>query len=262
MSLSKIDQILIEKYLDKSLTDAEQITFNQRLEEPNFAAEVDLYQQSVQAVCAFGDAQLKAILMEEEAKLEVQTAVSVLQYGNTFVPKIPQKLVIRYWIALAASFLLLVSVGYWFLTNKDIGIDIQKKNNILASNFKPYPNFNDPNVRDNTNTKTDREKAYTLYDNGEYEQALTYFQKITPPQYKDQFFEANAYLATHQAGKAAPLFERLSQNPSFEWQKQAEWYWALSLLTTKPEQAKRLFEKIKVDNQHPFYKNAVQMPSF
>lgn len=252
MSLSKIDQILIEKYLDKSLTDAENIIFTQRLEDADFAAEVDLYQQSVKAVYAFGDLQLKAILMKEEAKLSTSVPP---QYK-------PMKTVsiVRRW-ALAATVLLLVSVGVWFLNKKTI----QKEaltDVLFEQNFKPYPNFNDPNVRDKTSIKTDREKAYTLYDNGDYKQALTYFQKITRSQYKDQFYEANAYLATHQADKAAPLLEQLSQNASFEWQKQAEWYCALSLLATKPEQAKRLLEKIKADNQHPFYKNVVQITPF
>ena len=55
LKISDNDRILIEKHLDHALSPEEQTTFNQRLEDPNFAAEVGLYEQSVKAVFAFGD---------------------------------------------------------------------------------------------------------------------------------------------------------------------------------------------------------------
>ena len=242
------DRILIEKHLDFALTDEEKAHFNQRLEDQNFAAEVRLYEQSVKSVHAFGDARLKDVLMEEEAKL---VSNPLPQYKATKVVSMSQC-----W-AMAASVLVVLGASLWYFIGKSIP-NKPSVEMVFEQNFKPYQNFDAPNIRDNA-TKTNREKAYALYENGDYAQALTYFEQITTPQYKDQFFEANAYLAMHQAEKAASLFEKLSQASDFDLQKHAEWYWALSLLQTQPIEAQRILDKIKKDRQHPFYKNAVQI---
>ena len=66
MPISEIDRQLIEKHLDKSLSETEQTVFHQRLEDADFAAEVQLYQKSVHAIHAFGDSKLKMMLQLEE----------------------------------------------------------------------------------------------------------------------------------------------------------------------------------------------------
>ena len=250
--ITDTDRILIEKHLDHALSPEEQTTFNQRLEDPNFAAEVRLYEQSVKAVFAFGDDNLKAMLMEEEAKL---TTKGTPQYKTGKSTK-TVSLVSRW--AMAATVLLAVSAGIWYF-NKTKDVEKPSADIVFEQNFVPYKSFENPTVRDNT-TKSDREKAYALYNNGDYKEALVLFEKmIGPPQYKDQFLMANAYLATQQAENAVPLLKQLSLNPVFEQQKQAEWLLALSLLKTNPDEAKQLLEKIKTDTTHPFQQKAMQI---
>ena len=257
--ITDTDRILIEKHLDHALSPEEQTTFNQRLEDPNFAAEVRLYAQSVKAVFAFGDDNLKAMLMEEEAKLREQAPPPDRLGTGQYKRGKPTKTVslVSRW-AMAATVLLLVSLGIWYF-NEPKGIEKPPADMVFEQNFVPYKSFENPTVRDNT-TKSDREKAYAFYNNGDYKEALVLFEKrIGPPQYKDQFLMANAYLATHQAEKAITLLKQLSINPAFEQQKQAEWFLALSLLKTNPDEAKQLFEKIKTDTTHPFQQKAIQI---
>jgi hypothetical protein len=111
-------------------------------------------------------------------------------------------------------------------------------------------------VRDNANKNT-AEKAFSLYDNGKYQEALTYFEQLTHNDEQPNllFFQANAYLATQQIEKAIPLLEKISQNNS-EWQQKGEWYLALALSEIKKERAVSLFDKIKNTPNHPYQKQA------
>jgi hypothetical protein len=257
LQLTEIDQLLIEKKLDNTLTETEKMTFNQRLADPNFASELKRYQQAVQAVYAFGDANLKALLQEEEQKLQKKKAALTPQYPIAIL-----RPVWRRW-AVAAS--LLVAIG---LTAQVVLHKMQESKSVYARYFKPEPTYSKRANRDRADApkapKDDFEKAFTFYDNGEYEAALTYFEKIPAPvsaeetpQYDVLFFKANAYLATKQTAKAIPIFEQLSQNKATKWQLHAEWYLAIALSKEQPDKANVLFEKIRNTENHPFQKQAV-----
>lgn len=265
--LTEIDQLLIERYLDKTLTDSALTQFKQRLTDAAFAAEVHCYEKAVIAIKAFGDTQLKALLQEEEIKLqgnndeliEINDKIIELNTPQYKTQKIRST---RQNWAIAASLLVLISAGIYYFINKNKDVEPIKTESIFAANFKPYRNYNKPTVRDNT-TKNIEEKAFSLYDNGEYDAALTYFEKIIPPvqtgqapEYNSLFFQANAYLATHQTEKAIPILTQLSQLNNSEWQQKAEWYLALALLEKDVEKAKVLLEKIKNTANHPFQKQA------
>jgi hypothetical protein len=263
--LSKIDQSLIEKNFDKTLTDNELTTFNQRLTDATFAAEVQRYEKAVTAVKAFGDKNLKALLQEEEARLQGQTvkiaditpppaSIGTSQYSEPKLRSVGQK-----W-AIAANLLLVVSALAWYFLPKKTDTSFSENKNIYATYFKPYRNYEKPTVRDNTQ-KDLLEKAFSLYDNGDFQGSLTYFEQVPsqistkiPPQYSALFYQANAYLATNQLGKALPILENLAQSPQSEWQLRAEWYWALALSETQPAKAKMVFEKIRNTTNHPYQK--------
>lgn len=255
LQLTEIDQLLIEKKLDNTLTETEKMTFNQRLADPNFASELKRYKQAVQAVYAFGDDNLKALLQEEEQKLQKKKAVMTPQYPTPIL-----RPVWRRW-AIAAS--LLVAIG---LTAQVVLHKIQDKKSVYARYFKPYRTYDEGTNRSPKASKAPKdnlENAFTSYANEEYEEALTYFEKIPPPvsaeetpQYDVLFFQANAYLATNQTEKAIPIFEQFSQNSTSKWQQPAEWYLALALSKKQPYKANLLFEKIKNTENHPFQKKA------
>jgi tetratricopeptide (TPR) repeat protein len=253
--LTEIDQLLIEKYLDNTLTDSELTTFNQRLTDAAFAAEVARYQKAIKAIHAFGDHKLKALLQEEEAKLTESTPKATSKIVEIGTPQYS-----RLKWAIAASLLVAASVTtLYFTQNKNI-----KTESIYAAKFKPYRNYEKPTVRDN-GYKDDAEKAFALYDNGNYKEALIYFEKINAaastggtPSY-NLFLQANAYLATQQLGKAIPILTELSASTDSEWQQKGEWFLALALSETDKSKAQILFEKIKNTPNHVFQKQAAEV---
>ena len=251
--INEADTLLIEKYLDKNLTEQEQFVFNQRLSDPTFASEVRLYEKAVQAVYAFGESRLKAVLQAEETKLQADNASQETpQYPLTVVRPNWQK-----W-AMAASFLLLTSLAAWLLLPEDK--KVAKTQSVFAANFKPYPNYAQPTVR-GAGPKNDIDKAYALYEKKDFKAALTYFAKINPPLNEDLFLEANAYLVIQQTEKAIPLLEKISgsetANPDL--QQNAQWYLALALSETQPEQAMALFQKMKDTPNHSYQSQAAEV---
>ena len=262
MSLTEIDQLLIEKKLDNALTDTETITFNQRLADADFADALRRQERAVQAVKAFGHERLKAMLMEEEEKLQAETTIieenEAPQYN---LPKTPKMVSLRpVWqrLAMAASILLVVSVAIWyFFQDKKTEQPTQKT--IYASYFKVYRNIDAPTVRGAT-SKNNIEKALAFYDNEEFDTALVYFEKIKTPEYDyDALLQANAYLATNQTEKALPILEKLSQDTTSKEAKPAEWYLALALAKTNEQAATTVFDKIKNTTGHPYQKKAAEI---
>jgi tetratricopeptide (TPR) repeat protein len=259
--LSEIDQLLIERKLDNTLTDSELITFNQRLTDADFAAEVKRFEKSVVAIKAFGDNKLKALLQEEEAKLGGEKVLKQIGNQPKFVSKRPPRAkapsmvsVVNRWAIAAILILGIGGATMYFIRQREA----ENKESIYASKFRPYRNYAQPTVRENAQ-KNDIEKAFSLYDNGAFEEALVYFEKIKNAPFDVQFFQANAYLATNQKEKAEAILKRLSENSSEEWQQKAEWYLALSLSEKQADKAQLLFEKIKNTPNHPYQKQAIDV---
>jgi tetratricopeptide (TPR) repeat protein len=259
--LTEIDQLLIEKYLDKTLTDSELTTFNHRLTDADFATEVKHYERAVRAIHASGDSKLKGLLQEEEAKIQAEKSVKTFDTQAKFVSKRPPRAkatsmvsLTQRW-AVAATLILGIGGATMYIIRKG---EAEKTESIYASKFRPYRNYAQPTVRENAQ-KNDIEKAFSLYDNGAYTEALTFFEKIKNAPLDVQFFQANAYLAINQKEKAEAILKQLTENNASEWQQKAEWFLALSLSETDKSKANMLFEKIKNTPEHPYQEQAANV---
>ena len=257
--INDTDTQLIEKYLDKNLNEQEQTLFNQRFSDSVFANEVRLYEQAVQSVSAFGDAELKTMFQEEEAKLQAEnTEKGTPQYKTATMRPTWQR-----W-AMAASFLLLASVAAWLLLSKDKKLDKpnqdlvaqSNKMNVFAANFEPYKDYS---VVRSEKPKNALEKAQFFYASRRYAEAIVLFEQINPLPIDAEFLQANAYLATHQVEKAIPILEKLSADVSFKQQQAAQWYLALALSEKQPERATALFQKIKDTPNHSYQTQAAEV---
>jgi hypothetical protein len=242
MPITEIDIQLIEKHLDKSLSNTEQAAFEERLADADFVSELALYKKSVHAIYASGDAKLKALLQLEEDKLATP------QYVKALKPSSSTKSVKMVWWSLAATFLV-GAFTFLFVLNRQ-----PKHEKVFANHFKAYGD--DQARRGGQDVQTDIDQAFLLYNQKKYAQSLVYFEKLRVPQYHSDFYQANAYLATNQIDKAIPLLEKISQGPTSEKQPIAEWYLALALLKTQPEKAMPLFEKMKSNPNHTFQREA------
>ena len=254
MPITEIDIQLIEKHLDKSLSESEQAVFSQRLADADFVTELALYQKSIYAIHAAGDKKLKSMLILEESMLQAPP-----QYSNVFIPDDSPRLIKQMWWAMAAAFLIIVGVGYVFLTRSN-EIKQGNKDRLFAANFQAYHSKADePDRGENDVRNEERDTAYILYDAKNYRGALTYFEKVKSPSSYMQFLQANAYLALNEIDKAIPILKKISQDTSAKKQQAAEWYLALALSETQPEEAKRLFERIKSTAGHGYQNDAIDI---
>jgi hypothetical protein len=218
--MGEIDNILIEKYLDKSLTAAEQQTFEGRLTDPAFAHEVKRYKEALMSIYTLGDDRIKSILQEEEAKMAPP------QYSSTFIPKISPRLTAYLWWSLAAGLLVVISVGYWIFTNTKTATP----DALFASKFEAYPSYSyDGNPRGKSE-ETALKQVYTDYNNGKFSNFIAYFEKIDNPTNDELFLMANAYLGIGESGKSIPILLKIAENSTNTHKEAAEWYLALAYL--------------------------------
>src|SRR5690606_20456441 len=121
-------------------------------------------------------------------------------------------------------------------------------------NFEPYLPLGVP--RSDSDFTTEEEKAFNLYNNGNYEAAISLFEDVLTQQDKTEilFFLGNAYLASKppkpkQAISALQKFleeDRLLNSQANLYLSQAKWYLSLAYLKNNQlDEAKRLLYELK-----------------
>jgi hypothetical protein len=242
------DNILIEKYLEKSLTAAEQQAFDERLTDPTFAHEVKLYKEALMSIYTLGDTRIKGILQEEETKRVPP------QYLEATTPEISSPLKVRRWWAMAASFLIVVSVGYWAYSKTNT------PEALFASKFEAYKSFSfDPNSRGKTEETTLTE-VYRAYSNEKYRIFITYFEKFNDLTNDELFLMANAYLGIGNSEKAITILLNIAANNANTHKDSAEWYLALAYLKQgNTAECRKWLEKIKANPNNVYKKRANEL---
>ena len=238
-AITNNDRLLIEKHLDNALNDAEKTLFNQRLEDAAFKQEVALYTQAVQSVYRLGDDKIKTMLVKEQHKLEkkaVATVAEAPQYKPLKVVFLRQKM------ALAASFLLLVSVGLWFLMGEN-PTKINGNEQVFNDIFAPHPDLTYRNERSVRTVDIDQkvneklsnlQKAFVCYDGKEYGKALQFFDLLDVvqqfPNDSLNLYKAVCYLALNKPDQALISLKTVENNPNSALREASQWYLALTYL--------------------------------
>lgn len=249
------DRSLIEKHLDKNLNEAEKSLFNQRLEDADFKQELALYQQSVDAVYRLGDDKIKAMLVETHEKMIHSVVIEEKRTPQYF----PLSVVFsRRNMGLAASFLLLLSIGIWFLMPDN------SNEKLFKDNFEPYKNFVYVEANRSERTKeeiqndikeekplNDLQKAFVAYDKERYEAALNLFDasETTVNFAKDSLnlYKSMCYLALNKTDKALITLKTIQADPHSTLKNETEWYEALTYLKVNNKDAAK---KILIGIQH------------
>lgn len=268
-TITNNDRLLIEKHLDDALNDAEKNLFNQRLEDAGFKQEVALYEQAVQSVHRLGDDKIKAILVKEQHKLEkkaVETVAEAPQYK-------PLKVVFsRQKMALAASFLLLVSVGLWFLMGEN-SPKINDSEQVFNDAFTPHDNLAYRSKRSTRLVSDDEkideklsnlQKAFVCYDGQNFNRALLFFNL---PDVVQQFptdslnlYKAICFLKVGKSDQALICLKTVENNPNSALREASEWYLALTYLKIKDvAKAKELLIAIQHREENGYAKNASKL---
>ena len=228
---------LIEKYVQNNLSSKEKIRFDEL-----FKSDIDFKEEAI-----FQINLKKAIIIEDESNF--RNLISDLEYKAN---KPKQKRSYIKWLA-AASILLLLSLPFLNRFNKT------SYNELFAQNFEPYRNVIQP-IERNSNVQDEKELAFTAYEKGDYDTAITLFSNLynstKEPYYL--FYKANALLKLDKADEAVPLLlEHLRSNDTLT--EKTYWYLALSYLKLNDEENVKKNLKIIIENKKYKSKEALKL---
>jgi len=206
---------LLYHYFSNSLTEAQTVEFNSRLEnDTEFKAQFEFENNLKQAIKHQTNSDLKTKLKIFEDDIK---ATESLKKASGFNWRI------------AASIVFLLGAS-WFRYNALFGVDY---NDLYASNFEEYPNTEFAITRSDTIDTVER-KAFVAYEAGDYEAAILNFENIETEDKKayHNFYKAQALLKTDKIENAKAIFKSIvSKKEQFT----AESIWYLALIALKEE---------------------------
>ncbi|MVO09477.1 hypothetical protein GOQ30_09940 [Flavobacterium sp. TP390] len=160
---------LIEKYFENNLTSKEQKELEDKLEnDAEFRSEFEFYTELK-----------KAVMVSERQKIKNQ-----IQAFETAKKESSAKFTIRKLLPYAALFAIVFSLVLYFSSNQNSNASL------YASHFEPYPNVEISNLRNDSNSSSEKE-AFTAYDLGDYKLAQELFGKIIETEPKDYLYFYN-----------------------------------------------------------------------
>ena len=231
---------LIERYFENILTPTEQLLFNNLLEEDEeFRKEFEFQKDLKQAIAVSQREDLRATLQQLEKKA-----------GSRRLLPLPRK-----WLV-AASFFLLVTLGFWSVQNRFF----PSNEALYHEHFEPMRNKVMPITR-GSDVQTIEYKAFAAYESAEYNTAINLFNSVEDPK-QDHilFIKAMCYLSLDKNNEAVEILlplatDRRSSEISDDYSEEARWYLALAYLNQGEEQkAVSQFNLIAEQGENAFKK--------
>ncbi len=177
---------LIDKYFENNLTPKEQLLFNDLLHSDEEFKSEFVFQKDLKKVISITQTEnLKSTLQNFEKNINNKSKV-------LFLPK--------KWLV-AASIILLVGFGFWFINNSYFPSNEQ----LYTQNFEPYRNIVQPVVRGESINSIEY-KAFVAYENKNYHKAINLYNSVdnTDADYI-QFYKAMCYLSLNKTNEAINL---------------------------------------------------------
>lgn len=212
----------LERYLLGTMDAPEKQAFEQQLATNTALSDaLALHRDTIAGIQLDGSQALKKQLQQVEADLVGEGRPRAEERKKT-----SQRPLIT-WLALAASLLTVMLLGYLFLPNAS------PEDTYLAY-YQPYPNLINPAQRSaDIREETVLERAMRAYDSQQYVQALALFEQgnaFSDPGYT--FYYGASYLGVNQPEKAILLLEQVADQPESLFYTPALWYLALAHLKT------------------------------
>lgn len=224
-----MEEDLIRKYFNGELSDSERVEVELRqLEDTEFALLMTDFQSTRDGIRLARKQELKERLREIESTRKSKR---------------------RKLIAIAASIAIVLGVGGVLVWNQGK----VSSNELYAEYYEPYPNVYAPITRDGDPT-SDLEKAFALYEQGEYSKALKGFnQELEVNDDQDVlFYKAIALIQLEKTKEAEGILASIQLEKS-SYSPQILWY--ESLLFIKNEQYEKAKSKLKeLDGMNSGYK--------
>ncbi len=210
---------LLEKYFLDQLSSDEEVLFQKMLAEDSAFKETFEFETSVRNVARSERrevlrSKLRGIETARNQTAEVTIAQREAKGGSKF------------WkaFAIAASIAIIVSSAWTLFFGNTNTNDA-----LFAANYEIYPNIAYNITRSDAGDDSLEKKAFTYYEQGNYEAALATFEhlKESNPSPDINFYSAQAMLAEGQYESAQRLFKNLSTG---KYEAEALWYQSLIAL--------------------------------
>ena len=220
MEHSYEDIVLMERYLDQSLTAEERLNVERRIAgEPSFK---ELYQSEKLLVDGIRYGHLRDRL-EQLKSLEAGLGrVDAIEGGARVVD------FMRFWKPLSIAAIVLIAAA-WFLVSRQ---SMPENERLFAANFELFDSPGSGLTRSEGNMVPSlKASAYMAYDKGDYKSAVVLFEKALE-KYDDPILMlclGNSYLAINQPEKAEQVFKNMLERHQ-DLVTQAKWYLSLSYL--------------------------------
>jgi tetratricopeptide (TPR) repeat protein len=219
MELTDNDLILINNYFNQMLAETDANAFEKRLKtDAAFSKAVNEYQATAAILNTVREREQKAFLSAINATIppfEMEKPVRRLNY--------------RWW-AMAATGLVLISVGLWFFRGNTEG----SLKSVAKDYFEPYPALGITRGDEAKDVTNDALRTYAVND---FKQAIPLLEKSFQLN-KDSvflFYKSIAYLGNGQSAEAAPILNSL-QNSDKVPIESVEWYLALAYIDLKQKE--------------------------
>lgn len=128
------------------------------------------------------------------------------------------------WIRWAAAIIILAVAGYFIIAN----LNQSSPQEIFLAYMEPYPNVIDPGTRGDVGTQSI--EAFLLYEQGDFEAALTSFDEylhLNPEDVEIRFYYGISALLTDENEIAEKELQTVADSDS-RLENQATWYLALA----------------------------------
>lgn len=238
--MNEEDLLLIQKSIEGDLTEAEKITFEEKLQQSEeFSKEVKLQ---------------KEILAHTEAHLRSKRKVEMLADFRSISEEESTKTipVWRYFLYAAAA--VIIIIGLFSIFN----ISPSGTSEIYAAYYKPYDG-----VVNTRGTDSEVFKGITLYQQGNYQQALNLIlQSEEIPEITDgqkNLLIANCLLNLDQAGKSIEYLNQISKDENQLITENTKWYLAMSYLALDNLKAAREQLENLSNSQSAYAKKSSQL---
>lgn len=233
------DIAILERYIENDISDQEKKEVKARLStEVEFRSLLIQLKELILGIKYTGRQEILAHLEQIEANLP---PIILDDNQVAMVPDTTPSVSRKWWVGIAASVLIIFTVGVLYLSNGSKSMD-----ELYADNFGHYPNLVETITRGELDIESQRKMAFMAYENQDYEQAALLLSTL-PDEEKDSsilLYMGISYMFIDKDTEAIQSLEAGLQSGG-EYQDQIKWYLGLSYLKVEnKEKAIALFEEI------------------
>ena len=243
------NDLMLDRYLRDEMNEQERRLFEEQLAtDEALSEELDLQRDTIEGIGIDGSHALKKRLQALEAELTNPAPV----VGDE---KKTNRRFLMTWVAVAASLLTVVLLGYLFVPSAS------SPQELYAAHYQPFPNLINPTQRSTeVEEETGLGRAVRAYDEQQYAEALTLFEEgnaLSDPSYT--FYYAASYLALDQPVQAIPLLERVVQEKTGLFYEPSLWYLALAHLKANDPAVARPYLQTLAEQEGDYAREAREL---